>query len=520
VVAAAARWRGARLDLAAIVVLWLPFAWWAAHGGRAVGYDTIRDMAYAQGILQGRLWEDPSILGLPAWYPPGSALAFAGLAFVTRIPVTSLYATSLYWLGWLNPVALYLLVRACWGRGAALAALPLVLLGSFWWLTHAVMPMPSVQGVALGLLTLLAWTRWAGRGPTGAAATGVLGGLAFWHHPICGAVALGAIVLHGALAPWLAERRAGEAGRFGLALDAAVTAGISAALAAPLVVRQWRLPRINTAPQEWFGPELHDPRFALHGHAPLVVPLGLIGLAWAARRWRTSGWLVGCFVVALAGEIAGYLGHDQGWRIPWALPHEFQWHEQLALMMAAALAVVRIPEWLAPRLPRGAGSLVRRAGGVALLGLAVGPALPSLQVSDSFLVHLDRRWDATFAAAEWVRAHTPARSVFVCAPEVGYSMSGLTGRKCIALPPGHMNPAADLAARYADLTEMLTTHDEAVFARLARGYHADYFLPLLAPREAAAARVTYAGWRCLEPTSLPDSVALIYRIRPALAPRP
>lgn len=274
-------------DLLAILGVWLVFAFALGRGSLVTAYDVFRDMSYAQAILDGHLWQDPSIPGLRAWYPPGNPLGFAGLSVLTRIPPVDLYATSLYWLGWINPVVCYLLVRSAWGRATALVSLVVVPLGSFWWLTHAAIPMASVQGVALGLLALLAWTTDRDRGLRHAALTGVLLALAIWHHPICGALALGSILVHGGVAALLPVERGGPVlSRFGLAKQAVLAGAAGLLLAAPLLLRQLGLFRTNAAPHHWFAPELHDPRFAFHLHAPLIVPLGLLGLWLAARRWR------------------------------------------------------------------------------------------------------------------------------------------------------------------------------------------------------------------------------------------
>jgi hypothetical protein len=515
---AGAPWRETLADAAAIVVLWLLFAAWVGRNGPVAAYDGFRDMAYAHAIQHGRLWDDPSLPGFRAWYPPGNPMLFAALSTLSRIPVVDLYLTSLYWLGWLNPVLLYLLVRATWGRGAAWAALPLVFLGSFWWLIHAAMPMPSVQGVALGLGALLAWTRALRGGWWWTFASGAVTALAIWYHPLCGAMALGSITAHGLLAPLLGRRDDDPAPRgAALLLRAIAAAGVALALAAPLLLRQLAVPRGNAAPHHWFAPELHDLRYALHLHAPLVVPLGLIGLSIAVRRWRTSGWLAAYFALGLAAEIAGYAGHDLGWKLPWIIPHEFQWHEQLALLIAAAAAVSVLSQRLAARARSPQLQAVRLSWAAGLLAVAVGPALPSLPLADSYVLRFDRGWSSMLATAAWVRASTPFDAVFACDPEAGFYLSGLTGRKCLALPPGHMNPASDVETRYRDLREMLTTPEEEVFRPLAVRYGATYLLAIPARGTARTARAVYGAWTCLEPANLSDSSALVYRIRTAAA---
>jgi hypothetical protein len=504
------------LDTIAIVIGWLGFALWVGHGVPVTAYDAIRDMAYAQAIRHGHLWEDPCLPGFAAWYPPGNALLFAGLSALTRLSVVDLYTTSLYWLGWVNPLALYLLVRAVWGRATALLALPMVFLGSFWWLTGGVSPQASMQGLSLGLLSLLAWTH-ARRGtPLLAIPTGALVALAIWHHPLCGGMALGSILVHGVVSPILRGNGRGTSGtRPGFALRALGTAGLATLLAAPVLWHQLRLPKQNLDPYQWFAPVLHDPRFALHLHAPLVVPLGILGLWLVVRRWREEGWLAAYFAIGLAGQVAGYLGKDAGWSIPWVLPHEFQWHEQVALMIAAAVAIFRLADLLARRVRRSSQPRLRWVSVFGLLALSVGPALPHVMDAGGGLLRLDRRSsESLFELADWVRGNTPFESVFVCTPSQGFILCGLTGRKCIALPSGHMNPAADIAARYADLAAMMTTNDPSVFEPLAARYGATYLVPNPTPGTERMVRDLYGRWSFLELVRA-DTTALVYRIRHA-----
>ena len=84
------------LESALVLSAWLAFAFAVGRGGPLVAYDAFRDMAYAHGILAGGLGRDPTLAGLPAWYPPGAPLAFAWAARLTGVPVVTLYATSVY----------------------------------------------------------------------------------------------------------------------------------------------------------------------------------------------------------------------------------------------------------------------------------------------------------------------------------------------------------------------------------------------------------------------------------------
>ncbi len=478
-----------------------------------LAYDSFRDMAYAHGILAGGLGRDPTFAGLPAWYPPGNPLAFALLSRLTGVPVNSLYFTSLFWLGWVNPLAVFWLARLSWGRLAAWLALPCVLLGSYWWLVHAAMQMPSVQGVGLTLVTLIAWRHARNGNPVALTATAALAALTAWVHPLCGAFALGTITLHGVLAPLLAAKLTREpVAKSLLAMRACGVAVAGGLLALPALAVSLRGPVANIAPRHWFAPELHDPRFALHAHSPLVWIPGVAGLLMAWREWHQHGWLAAWFLLAVSGMLAGYAAHDLGWPVPWLVPHEFQWHAQLALTLAAALAIARSAGWFAERAKPSARGRVGWA--LALLALAVGPGIFALPASRSFLLLLDDRWRGLVDTASRLREQTAADAVIAAPPDVSYFIAGFSGLRAVALPAGHANPAVDAIARIVDAESLLTTRDPARFVRLSTMYRVSALLlpPELAepPRGPSA---VLAGWPILEPLALPVSAWRAYRVR-------
>jgi hypothetical protein len=373
--------------------------------------------------------------------------------------------------------------------------------------------MPSVQGVALNLATLLVWHRAQRGGWRWAAATGVLIAASAWHHAMCAMFLLAAIGAHGLIA--LAQRPAGE--RTAVLRRAGLACGIGLALALPLLWHLLTPARINAAPFLWFGPELHDPRYAIHAHAPLVPLLGLIGLWRILRATPAAGWAVGYAAAGLAGQFLGYAGHDLHWPVPYTLPHEFQWHEQLALGIAAAVGLV----WLAERIAAISKVATKRrrlrAGLIAAIAVAaVGPVVRDLDDTDYVLLHLDAGWRTTLETCRWIREHVPIGDVIAVHPDAGYFMNGLTGRKVVALPTGHMNPASDVRRRYEDLQTMLTTPDPARFAEAARPYGVRHLMILAGGEQMAAVRGLYAGWPQLEPVDLGDVDILFYHVRDSI----
>jgi hypothetical protein len=506
--------RLALVESALVVMAWLVFAYGVGKGGPLVAYDAFRDMAYAHRILAGGLGHDPSLAGMPAWYPPGDPLFFALVSRISFVPVVTLYATSVYWLGWTAPLAIFWLARGAWGRLAAWLALPCVLFGSYWWLLHAAMPMPSVQAVALALATVIAWNGAAReQGPAAVrrlATTAFLAALTTWVHPLCGAFALGSIMLHGVLAPLLAR---GNASAQPLALRAIAVASGGGALSLPVFFQALGVNSVNDAPRHWFAPELHEPAFALHAYAPLIWLAGLAGLAFAVRSWREHGWLVAWFAFGVLGMLSGYAGHDLRWPVPWTLPHEFQWHEQLALTLAAAFGIATLATRLARRGGAPATAGARATWALLLAALAVGPAALHIEDAGRFVTRLDAPWQAFMRVADAVSHATPGNAVVAAPPEVGYFLSGLTGRQVVALPAGHTNPLVDPAVRAAAVDSLLVTHDPERFAALVHRYQVSALLvPANAlPGDSAAARL--AARPDLEPIALPEPGWLAYRVR-------
>jgi hypothetical protein len=493
--------RSVWLDVAGVAVAWAGWVAWLGRGRMVFAYDVFRDMAYAHGVLAGRPWSDPSLPGLAAWYPPGNPFFMAALARLTGVSLTHLYGTSVYWLQWTLPILLFLLVRAGWGRWVAWLALPFVFLGSLWWLTHAAMPMPSVQGIAFTLAALLAWLRASrGGGWIWVVAAGLLAGLGIWTHVIDGAFAAGAILLHGAIG-LIAPGDKGAAARRSTAARGAIASLLAAAVSAPVWLHQMRIARVNDAPIHWFAPELHEAGFALQVHAPLVPLVGLLGLGLAARSWARNGWLVAWFALGLFGELAGYAGHDLGWPVPWVIPHEFQWHTQVAIGIAAATAI----PWLAVR--------TRRAAVAAVVIACLAPAVFRLPAAGSFLVRPSGdEWRDIFDLGKWLESHTSVDDVLVADPEASYLVAAVSGRKVVALPPGHMNPAVDPRPRLADLQEMLATSDELEFSRRAARYGARYLIVHGDPSGPDTLRGRYESWQSLAPQPTGTTAIRLYRI--------
>lgn len=509
--------------VAGIAAAWILLVHTVTGGQRVVLFDTFRDMAWALNIRAGRIWEDPTLPGYPYWYAPGNPMLAALLARLTGLSEIDLYGYAGYWCNLLTPIALFLLVRSAFDRLTGLLACLTVHVGSFLLLAHAAAAVPSVQGLALNLLGLWAWhscvrqaTAPSRGGWRTAVMTGALMALSAWYHPLCAIIFAGAVLLHAmadALVPGLgtaplpvtARRRAV------LPLRMLVVGMVAAVLAAPLMWHMLRLHGGNPALLRWFGEELVEPRFYAQCLAPLLVPAALYGTWTLVRRHPTTFWLVAYLLVSLAGQVEAFIARMPGWELPYVLPHEFMWHTQLALGMLAAVGVVGAARaWLA----RGPAAVAFAV--VMLAALVAGPGLRGLAGANHYLLKLDPLLEQTREVRAWICAHTELDAVFVSAPDPGYQVvAALTGRKCIALSEGHMNPQADVVQRHVDLKAMLDAMEPGEFLPLARKYGAEYLLLVEAVDGSgvAAVRPHHQRWACLRTEFVAaDGSAVVYRI--------
>jgi hypothetical protein len=496
-----------------ILAAWLPVAWYLTGGLGIVWYDTFRDMAWAENMRVGRIWADPVVAGQTWWYAPGGPLLAAAVARLTGWPVAEVYAASPAWCnGWI-PAALYVLARVAWGRGTALLALATVLLGSYWWYTHVAAPIPGIQAVTLMLLVLLGWhlSVTAGRAYTWAAISGVLLALATWYHPMCGilpAFTIALQVLYDALRPRKCRQRL--LGRM------LVVAGTALVLTLPLIVHMLAVHAQNRRLLEYMAAEVTRPPFYAHAYTPLVVPAFLVGVWVILRHAPQTFWAVAYLLAALLLQIPAYLTRYLDLNAPYLLPHEAQWHMQIAEGLCAAVAIM----WLARQLAQAAKRpRLVPAAAIVLGTLAVGPAMWHLTPDDSYFVSVPQLQEQTRQVRAWIQMHTALEDTIACDPELGYKVvSGLTGRKCIAVPIGQMNPAPDVRQRHDVLHALVSGKEPAAAAETARKYGARYLLFQTTEGGAAAVEpwdACPALERCF---TADDGSAVIYRIRAEESP--
>jgi hypothetical protein len=501
-------------DAAAIFIIVIGWQLWLypdVTRYHPVAFDTYRDTATVENILAGRWFRDACISGQTYWYAPLGPIIFAGLSALTGQSPVAIYSSSILWLNVLLPIGWYLLARLCWDRRAAFAAVPLILLGSRWWATHLAMPITSVQGVILLSSVLIAWLvslrcrRWS------AALVGLLLAFCFWYHILSGIAAAATIGLHSLLC-WRSGKPLGDgrqtATRHDQMLRLSIVAGITAILVAPLAWHMLRLPRLNVWPVEYIASELAWPRFALQADTPLIIPLALVGLVCACRRLRRpAGLIVVYAAVAFVGMALGYVRMWTSLKLPVLIPHEFQWHFQIAIGLFAAAGTAAIAAWVSARMVGRA--IMAWAGSVlvtiALVAWTVGGQLPAANAArrEHWKSFPTPESQAITEAVQWIKANTSIDDVFLGSePNDFFIVAGLTGRKLASPPIGHTCIAEDAVTRSADRTRMLETNSPEEFRRLLARYSVRYIL--VTPNLLESAQ-RWRSWKMVERVCGPSS---------------
>jgi len=257
----------------------------------------------------------------------------------------------------------------------------------------------------------------------------------------------------------------------------------------------------NPVPLTYFAKELANPDFAVQLHAPLVLALAALGGWRIARAEPRLGWVLAYLAVAAGGQALGYLDHHLEVDVWHLVPHEFQWHGQLAIAICAAVGSVHLGRSLADRLswPGDArlGQLLWISGPLVA---ALAPAVPYVGLADVYLVDVVRVEQSRRPVVDWIRSSTAIDAVFASPPQLGYlTVAGLTGRKCVAVPLGHLNPGVDGARLLAELRVLLDTNDEQEFLTLARRHRVSHLMMVGSSPDFGRLLSRRLQWRCLEP---------------------
>ncbi len=402
--------------------------------------DALRDIGFAQGILDGNWWGDPAYLGATRYYPPLVPTLMAGLAWlVGSTDLPRLWVIAGPWLGLLPVLMFYLMARAMFGARAGLIAAAIFVLwngavttpwvsgGYSPWLLTPLLAQAGFFAAAWLIHARAAQTRWRDAVLIGAAI-----GIVFLAHVIPAllltAMLIGQRLRAGSLA-WLS-------------LAGAVQAAFMLPYLLP-IMRAYPDGVVHLPPGAWVADELRFDGAALVTIALINMPFLLASVwLWRSRVWPTGGllavWIAVC-VLVLARHYSCAGADMLACRFLRLPVHHFHLYLHIAGACVIGLALAH---WSPPRLIWG----MLIAAGILALGLrpydrAARDAAPEIDL----------------AAYRWVLANTPPDALFVTAiptdlasPFDPAAFAVLAaGRKLVALHALFSNPYGPWAPREA-----------------------------------------------------------------------
>jgi hypothetical protein len=415
--------------------------------------DTVRDLGFIQGFLDGNWFGDPATAGAWRWYPPllhGLAALLVGAFGVALLPV---WLHAGVWLNLLCPLMFYLMNRRLIGAwpGAA-ATVVLVLVSGLVMASDAVIgytPWTLTPGLAWPLFFGAVWliaARIERLRMSDAMLLGGVLGLVFLAHTVP-AVLLSGMVASAAVAV--------GGFRWRTLLWLMLVAGVQLVCAMPFLgplIADYHLHIVNPAPGAWVHPALREKLTLL----PNLFGAGILGWLLWRRAWvglppasvaMIGTWIGLCvaflarhYACSAAGEAGGVCG------VFVVAPHHYHAYLQAAWASLAGLAIGR---WDPPRLLLG-------CAGLALLGVLFGFLTRPEDLALQRLGSTRPELIMDLAAYDWILGHTAPSDLFVTElPPGGEDMGPAAatvlaaGRRLVAPPELHANPYLGWAERNA-----------------------------------------------------------------------
>jgi hypothetical protein len=181
------------------------------------------------------------------------------------------------------------------------------------------------------------------------------------------------------------------------------------------------------------------------------------------------------------------------------VPHEFQWHGQVAIAVLASIGLVHAARYAGRRfVPTRHEAVGAAAVGTIMLIGVLAPAVPFFEYGGAYFGDLEGIVRTRSETISWIEHATGIEAVFACEPGEAYmTVAGLTGRKCAALPAGHTNPAVDAGKRLAAVEDLFSSRREAGFQALAAALEVDFVLLRIDSEQAVAQVQAYRSWSSL-----------------------
>jgi hypothetical protein len=507
--------RSVLVTLTGALCLWLAFVpARRAVSGVTMPYDAdhFREIAYAQSIADGRLFDDPFYRGQTIWYNPLFAATIALVSRITALDVPVALVQAGPVLSTLAQVAFFAAAVCLLGPWPAVIALVTLLFVppyEFNWATPTVTPwlFPSTFSSLFFYIGLLVcWTAIRRNTPIWWIALGAALGIVFLGHTapavILGILSVAAVLVADPSEKLLSGRRVAA-----LAM-VMVTALVFSAHFVYSIVVLYRLRIVDTVVLEWVAPHLALARAGNLLYEACVSPLGVLRIVGAialirrAQRDRGAFLVVGWTAAAAALFGYGWLQQLVDFRgVPPFIPqHEFYFHLRAAGFMLAGAGAWVIATTAAAAALRMVSSEARAryreaiAGALVLLAVSVTVrgTYASFQAKADF--HEYRREALTNSAQfaetrllERLRTETPPDAVVLATAEDSLYRVAPAGRVVVAIPASQSNPYVTQGGRDQDQEAMLKavlSGDSATLDALAESYGVTHIV--LGPDDTAA----------------------------------
>jgi len=464
-------------------------------------HDAWRDVGAAQGMLDGRYPEDPVVLGAVLWYNPLTGALNALFDLATSISAGAANVAAGPWVNLLIPLGLFLLVRVAVGAWAAAGAVLMLVAGNALhermgaWvstLTYSPWLWAPPLGQALLFFTLALFVLELRR-PSVArqVSLGIVWGLTFMAHT-SPAVVFGLVYV--AVRVWMAYRPCGPQGEKHRLRAFALPMGVAFVSSLPYtgpILWHYQFRMKNPLPTKYVDAvmaveQLPNLVLSACSVSTLVALCGLVWV-WRARRENPAARVLllwtGVVWALLAQFYLGLLLKSlTGWPLPQVVPGH---HHLMGLggIKAAlfGIGLYAVVSSLAPRV-----SAARVAGHVTALTITVALLLPAYaKVLDFFTPH-DFGWhtnsfDDRRKCVDWIVAHCPPESVFLCDEQHSIRLVLPSGRKAVQNLDIFSNPYVPyeprMQAKFA-MYRALRSRDWDAFRTEAATYHVTHLLAL------------------------------------------
>jgi hypothetical protein len=507
--------RSVIVTLAGALCLWLAFVpARRAVSGVTMPYDMdhFRELAYAQTMADGRLFDDPFYRGTTIWYNPLFAATIALVSRICSLGVPVALVQSGPFLSTAAQAAFFIAASCLIGPWPALIALAILLFVppyEFSWAAPAVTPWlfpATFSSLFFYIGLVVCWTAVRRNTPGWWIGLGATLGIVFLGHTapalVLGLLAVASIVVANPSPATLSGKR-----------FAALAMVIGAALlaSAPFlysIVVLYGLRIVHMEGFNWVADHLRVARAGALLQEAWLSPLGALRIIGALALIRRAPSDRGAFVVvawtALAAALFGYgwlqqLADFRG--LPPLVPqHEFYFHLKAAGHMLAGaggwVVLTTVAAAASRMLPSEARQRYREAIAGALVLLAVSLTVRAtyagFQGKPDFQEYQREALttSAEFAETrllERLRTETPPDAVVLATAEDSLYRVAPAGRAIVAIPSMQSNPYIAQAARDGDQEAMMKavrTGDSATLHALAGKYGVTHVV--LGPDDSAA----------------------------------